>query len=49
MSYNLQVVDIFMFFIVGEASGKPSVPIMKNVESEVNRARGEMSELQKVI
>lgn len=34
--------------LFGDASGKPSVPIVKNVESEVNRARGEMSELQKL-
>ncbi len=38
-----------VFVIVGEASGKPSVPIVKNVESEVNKARGELSELQKVV
>ncbi len=41
--------DMCVFVIVGEASGKPSVPIVKNVESEVNKARGELSELQKVV
>lgn len=34
--------------LVGESSGKPSTCIVKNVEGEAQKAKKELTELQKV-